>query len=120
VSRDRERRENTIYNLPAGEEEEPILPVPDCHSLFPQEDTYSIEDFILNLQAEQSLYYNDPADDYEDLRPHSLSPSIEQINHQYHQRMAEHLPIPRVFSEERKVVAVSFGGELRAKYFRED
>lgn len=114
MARDRERRENTIYSLPA--EEEQILPVPDCHALFPQEDSYSIEDFILNLQAEQSLFYNDP-DDHHLCPPHG--PSIEQINRQYEQRIAEQPSSDRPTSH-KKDVKVSFGGELRAKYFRED
>ena len=72
----------------------------------------------MNLQADQFLYYNDYPEEAQEARLAPQSPSIEQINHQYFQRIAQSPPKDAVPQAEPK--RVSFGSELSVKYFRED
>jgi hypothetical protein len=93
--------------------------LPDCHSLFTHEDHYSIEDFILNLQTEELLYYNDPSDS-PPLLASPRGPSMEQINHQYQQRMAECPSPSKTPQKPSRAAVVTFEKGMRVKYFKED
>lgn len=68
-----------MYNSSTPLEEEDLV---DPHIFFPQEDTYSIEEFIQNLQSEHFIYFQENSlEEWEgDNNSGSSRKSLDQIN----------------------------------------
>lgn len=83
-------------------------------SYYPFKDaTYSIEEFIQNLQSEQFIYYSDSYLEELDstVSPQPRGPTIDQINRDFLEKIGE------IGGEANEGCKIAFSSELVVKYF---